>query len=172
MKKAVAKQIAELVPGVLSDTLARRTGMTLDLITGWDDIAGPDYAPFTLPEKILWPRRGADHGGEQGGDDEPFEPATLVLACEGHHALFIQHAMPELIDRLNRFFGYGAIGRIRLVQKPVGKPAPSKRSRKPELTEEETRRLTEVLDEIGNERLRESLARFGRGVIAKRRNTR
>ncbi|WP_075995789.1 DUF721 domain-containing protein [Salaquimonas pukyongi] len=164
MKKAAARQIAELVPGILSDTLARRTGMTLDLIAGWDDIAGPDYAPFTLPEKILWPR--------QGGDDEPFEPATLVLACEGHRALFIQHAMPELMDRLNRFFGYGAVGRIRLVQKPVGKPAPAKHRRKPELTEEESRRLAEVLDEIGNDGLRESLARFGRGVIAKRRNTR
>ena len=162
MKKAAAKPIAELVPGILSETLARRTGMTLDLIAGWDDIAGPDYAPFTLPEKILWPRRASE--------DEPFEPATLVLACEGHHALFIQHAMPELIDRLNRFFGYGAISRIRMVQKPVNKPAPAAKRRNVQLTEDETRRLDEVLAHIEDEKLRSRLARFGRGVIAKQRD--
>lgn len=162
MKKAAAKPIAELVPGILSETLARRTGMTLDLIAGWDDIAGPDYAPFTLPEKILWPRRASE--------DEPFEPATLVLACEGHHALFIQHAMPELIDRLNRFLGYGAISRIRLVQKPLNKPAPAAKRRSVELTPEEAGRLDEVLDHIEDEKLRERLARFGRGVIARQRD--
>ena len=162
MKKAAAKPIAELVPGILSETLARRTGMTLDLIAGWDEIAGPDHAPFTLPEKILWPRRASE--------DEPFEPATLVLACEGHHALFIQHAMPELIDRLNRFFGYGAISRIRMVQKPVNKPAPAAKRRNVQLTEDETRRLDEVLGHIEDEKLRSHLARFGRGVIAKQRD--
>ena len=164
MKKAAAKPIAELVPGILSETMARRTGMTLDLIAGWDDIAGPDYAPFTLPEKILWPRRASE--------DEPFEPATLVLACEGHHALFIQHAMPELIDRLNRFFGYGAVGRIRLVQKPVKKPAPAKKHHTAELTADETRRLEEVLGHIDDEKLRSRLAKFGRGVIARQRDSR
>ena len=164
MKKAAAKPIAELVPGILSETLARRTGMTLDLIAGWDDIAGPDHAPFTLPEKILWPRRASE--------DEPFEPATLVLACEGHHALFLQHAMPELIERLNRFFGYGAVGRIRLVQKPVGKPEPARKNRIAELTAEEARRLDEVLGDIDDEKLRQRLARFGRGVIARQRDPR
>ena len=52
-------------------------------------------------------------------EDDPFEPATLVIACEGFAALHVQHETGEIIGRVNAFLGFNAIGRIRIVQKPV-----------------------------------------------------
>ena len=52
-------------------------------------------------------------------DDDPFEPAVLVVACEGAAALHLQHETGEIISRVNAFLGFSAIGRIRIVQKPV-----------------------------------------------------
>ena len=52
-------------------------------------------------------------------EDDPFEPAVLVIACEGVAALHLQHETGEIISRINAFFGFNAIGRIRIVQKPV-----------------------------------------------------
>ncbi|MCB1418612.1 MAG: DUF721 domain-containing protein, partial [Notoacmeibacter sp.] len=66
------------------------------------------------PERIVWPRRASD--------DDPFEPATLVVACEGFAALALQHETNEVIARVNAFLGFAAIGRVKIVQKPVRAP--------------------------------------------------
>ena len=163
-RRKPARQIADLMPDVLSDALAKKTGMTLDLIAGWEDIAGPEFAPFTLPEKITWPRHERDPGNAAAGH----APGMLHLAYDGHRALFIQHALPQLVERLNGFFGYEAVDRIRLVQKPVARQ-PVKRRCKPEIDAGEQERLDGVLERIGDERLRKSLERMGRGVIARQR---
>ena len=70
------------------------------------------------------------------GDDDPFEPAVLVVACEGAAALHLQHETSEIIGRVNAFLGFSAIGRIRIVQKPVTrvshKPKPAPRALSPD----------------------------------------
>ena len=63
--------------------------------------------------KITWPRAV--------GEDSP-EPATLVLRVEGPAALEIQHLSAVILERVNRFFGWQAIGRIALRQAPAAPP--------------------------------------------------
>src|SRR5262249_14078163 len=62
------------------------------------------------PLKINWPRAS--------GEQAP-EPATLVLRVEGPAALEVQHLSAVILDRVNRFFGWQAIGRIALRQAPL-----------------------------------------------------
>ena len=52
-------------------------------------------------------------------EDDPFQPATLIIACEGFAALHVQHETGEIIGRINSFLGFNAVGRIKIVQKPV-----------------------------------------------------
>ena len=91
--------------------LRKRAGISIGLVQSWEEIAGPRLAGASRPEKIQWPRRMHE--------DDPFEPATLVVACEGMAALHLQHETGEIIGRVNAFLGFEAIGRIRIVQKPV-----------------------------------------------------
>ena len=74
----------------------------------------------------------------------------------------IQHVIPEIIDRVNRFFGYRAVSRVKLRQgavkaDPAQKPAAPPPSLKPIPME-----LGDSLRDIGDPELRtvlESLAR-------------
>jgi hypothetical protein len=156
-KRRTASQVGDLLPNVLLDVIARRSGMTIDLLAAWDDIAGPDYAGRTRPEKIRWPRRASE--------DDPFRPGTLVIACAPEKALFFQHETGEIIDRVNRFFGFEAISVIRIEQRHIRSEqhAPARRP----LTAEEEKRLGEVTDKIEDPGLRERLERLGRGVLGK-----
>ena len=159
-KRTPPKQVADLISGVLSDVIARRSGMTLDLLAGWQDIVGPDYADCTLPEKIIWPKRASD--------TEPFQPGSLIVACDGAKALFFQHETSQILERVNFFFGFQAIEKIKLVQKPVGKP---KTRLKPAivLNSAEEQRLDAVLQKIDDPKLRKKLEAFGRGVISRQK---
>lgn len=134
--------------------------MTLDLIAAWEEIAGPDFATCTRPEKIRWPRRASEL--------DAFEPATLILACDGAKAVFLQHESGELLARLNLFFGFEAIARIKIVQKPVRPPHRPEPPRV-DLTAAEEKRLGDRLRAIADPELRHRLEKFGRGVIARQR---
>lgn len=155
-----AVPVSDLAAHVIDPVLRKRAGITIGLVQSWDEIAGERLARSTRPEKIAWPRRLSD--------DDPFEPATLVIACEGAAALRLQHETGEIIARVNAFLGFAAIGRIRIVQKPVA-PAPKPRPRMRPLSGQETARLDTLVAGIEDDALREALARLGRSVFGEKR---
>ena len=151
--------VSDLATGILDPVLRKRAGMTIGLVQSWEEIVGPRLAAVTRPERIAWPRRR--------DEDDPFEPATLVIACSGPAALRVQHESAEIVGRLNAFLGYGAVGRIRIVQKHVAAEVrPPRRQRPP--TAAEAGRLEAVTGGIEDEGLREALRRLGASVLAAR----
>ena len=153
------RSIATHLSKVMQPVLARRTGMTLDLITAWPELVGETFSTTTLPEKIDWPRRAHE--------DDPFQPATLVVACDGSAALFFQHEMSLVLERVNQFFGFEAIRRIRIIQKPVVTSKPRQVKKLQQMTKEETARLAEILAGVEDPDLRQILEKFGEGVVTR-----
>jgi hypothetical protein len=154
-----ARQIADITNKVLEPVLARRTGMTMELLTAWPELAGSRYADVTLPEKLDWPK---NHSHE-----DAFEPACLVIACEGTMALFLQHESGQLIERVNSFFGYPAINRIRIIQKPIVQSTKKRKRELPPLSKNDQVKLDEILDGIEDEKLKASLRKLGTGIFSK-----
>jgi hypothetical protein len=101
-----------LVGPVLKDAFAKQGFASRELVTRWPDIVGAHVGANSEPMKIQWVRPVGDN---------PPEPATLVLRVEGPMALEIQHTSDVIIQRVNRFFGWNAIGRIALRQAPLSR---------------------------------------------------
>jgi hypothetical protein len=153
--------VSDLAAAVLDPVLRRRGGISIGLLQSWEEIVGPRLASRSRPEKLQWPRRAVD--------DEPFRPATLVVACEGVAALHLQHETGEVIGRINAFLGFDAVGRIRIVQKPVSPPPRGERPRPRTLSEGEKRAVQAVVGKIEDEGLRAALERLGAAVLGSRR---
>jgi len=151
-----AVPVSDLAVGILDPVLRKRAGITIGLVQSWDEIVGARLAAATRPERIAWPRRLHE--------DDPFEPATLVVASEGVAALHLQHETGEVIARVNAFLGFVAIGRLKIVQKPVA-AAPRKRAAPRNLNGTEAERLDRLVQGIEDDGLRAALARLGRSVI-------
>ncbi|MER8726274.1 DUF721 domain-containing protein [Mesorhizobium sp. M0904] len=153
--------VSDLATEILDPVLRKRAGMSIGLVQSWEEIAGPRLAGRSRPEKIQWPRRMHE--------DDPFEPAVLVIACEGVAALHLQHETGEIINRVNAFLGFNAIGRIRIVQKPVmagkEKPTPSLRP----LTVAEKAKLSGTVGLIEDDGLRASLERLGATILGQKK---
>lgn len=144
-----AKQVADLVPQIGRAAFRRFGFVQSSVVTRWPEIVGERHARVCSPESIRFP-----FGEKSGG--------ILQLVVVPAHAPLIQHVIPEIVERVNRFFGYKAVARVKLrqgevkpsgaVQKPVAPP-----SLKPIPLE-----LGESLRDIGDPELRvvlESLAR-------------
>jgi len=150
--KTQARSLGDVVRHTLADTFARQGFASTELVTHWADIAGAEIAAHCEPMQIKWPR---------GGDPDAPEPATLVLRVEGPVAIEIQHLAPVILERVNRFFGWRAVGRLALRQAPLTRreapkppPAPD-----PGLTA----KLAETLD-VTDQGLRDALARLGASI--------
>ncbi len=151
--RSYAKPLSQLVGKTIADAFARQGFATTGLVTHWPEIVGPEIAAHAEPMRLQWPR--AIH------EDDP-EPATLVLRVEGPVALEIQHLSPVIIERVNRFFGWRAVGRVAIRQAPLAR-RPVKRARaRPDA--EAVARLAATLPDIADDGLRQALARLGAAV--------
>ena len=89
-------------------------------------------------------------------------PATLVLRVEGPVALEIQHLSGVIIERVNRFFGWRAVGRIQIRQAPLARR--EKKKPPPPPDPEVVARLAAGMADVADDDLRDALARLGASV--------
>lgn len=145
-----AKPLSVLLGGLFSDAFARQGFASRELVTRWAEIAGPEIAAHSEPIKIQWPRPV---------EGQPPEPATLVLRVEGPMALEIQHTSDLIIERVNRFFGWSAVGRLALRQAPLTRRPAAKPARRPDPAT--MKKIADALESVEDEGLRTALARLG-----------
>tara|TARA_B100000678_G_scaffold203997_1_gene171762 strand:+ start:268 stop:849 length:582 start_codon:yes stop_codon:yes gene_type:complete len=145
-----AKAVGDLMPQVGRTAFRRYGFVQSSIVTRWPEIVGPEHAKVCAPESIRFPPGERSEG-------------ILQMVVAPAHAPLIQHVIPEIIERVNRFFGYRAIARVKMRQGPVQQRAvePQRSTRPPEL-KPISMELGESLRDIGDPELRavlEGLAR-------------
>ena len=105
-----SRAVAELLPAVGGAAFRRFGFVQSSIVSRWPEIAGERYAAVSAPESIRFP-----HGKKQDG--------VLTLTVRGAHAVVMQHILPEIVERVNRFFGYPAVARVAIRQGEVDRPA-------------------------------------------------
>ena len=148
-----AKPLSVLLSDVFSDAYAKQGFAARELVTRWADIAGPEVAAHSEPLKIQWPRPV---------EGQPQEPATLVLRVEGPMALEIQHASDVILQRVNRFFGWSAVGRLALRQAPLSRRDRPAVAKAPD--PDSVAKVAKTLSAVEDEELRAALARLGASI--------
>ncbi len=124
------------------------------LMSEWPDIIGAALAAECVPLRIA---RGADGTG-----------GTLHIRVSGALALELQHLQPQVIERINGYFGYQAIARIALQQGPIVARKPAARPAAPPPSDEDAAALAAQLDSIADVELRHALDALGRGVLSRK----
>src|ERR1700742_4127626 len=145
-----AKPLAVLLSDVFSDAYAKQGFAARELVTRWTEIIGGELSAHCEPLKMQWP---------PPVEGQPQEPATLGLRGDGPMALEIQHSSDVILERVNRFFGWSAVGRLALRQGPLSRrerPRPS-----PAPDPREVEQIAQTLTSVEDDALRAALARLG-----------
>ena len=160
-RKTQPRLLSTFTAGLLRQSFARQGFTSGELVSRWAEIVGEDIAAHAQPIKMQWPRPPA---GAAAGDEMPAEPATLILRVEGPAAIEIQHLSGVILERVNRYFGWQAVGRLALRQAPLRRQArPAVKKPNPE----ELARIARDLPAIEDEALRNALARLGAAIKGK-----
>lgn len=147
------RRVASLVGRILDPAARARGFAAAGLLTDWEGIVGPALAGRCRPVEVRFER-----GRRAGG--------TLVLEAGGGAALELQHATPQILERINSHFGFAAVRGLRFlparlpIQVP---PPPPSRS----VDAETGATIEAVVADIADPALRAALATLGRTVAAR-----
>jgi hypothetical protein len=93
----------------LGEAAARHGFAEPEVLMRWAEVVGERLSGLCEPVKVTYPR------GEGLG-------ATLVVRAPGARAPEVEHMGPQIAERVNQFYGYRAVSRIKVVQ--TAAPAP------------------------------------------------
>ena len=159
------KALADSLRKVTRQALGQRSLAEQSLILDWPSIAGGDVAMMCTPKGLSFQHRDRRMDG------------TLTLKVQSSQATRLQHLEPQLIERINGYFGYRAIARLRLLhgaapasgepdarsEAPASHPASRPASH---LAPHPAPHGEQTDEPIADPALRAALARLGRAVKA------
>lgn len=131
-----------------------------DVLLRWREVVGEALANVCRPVNVSYGARKSGLG------------ATLTIAAEGAHAPEIAHETSRIIERVNRFYGYAAVSRIRLTQTATGFAEPAASFRP--APEPADRRVAEgnaeaMASGIENDEFRAALVALGASILTRRK---
>lgn len=144
------RQIADLMPEIGRAAFRKFGFVQSSIVTRWAEIVGAHYAGISAPESIRFPV-----GKKAGG--------TLQLTVLSGHAPMIQHVLPDIMDRVNRFFGYAAVAKVAMRQGEITASTPERRP-PPRNLKPIPNELGDSLRDIGDPELRAVLESLAQGL--------
>jgi hypothetical protein len=159
---------------LLEEVAGRHGFAQADVLLRWAEIVGEALAPTCRPVRVSYRGgRGRDHG----------LGATLVVQTNSARAPEVEHLAPRIIERVNQFYGYRAIARVRITQTgpapgfaethaAFAAPAANPNSADPNAaapTDADTARAAALTAGVEDAGLRSALTRLGANVLARRR---
>ena len=147
------RAIGASIEKIVKPVFGRRGFGEAAIITDWAVIVGPALAAHTFPKQISYPGGSWSNG-------------TLLLGIDSSAmALELQHLEPQLREKVNTYFGYSAIARIKMLQGPVPKVEKEAKVRNRDLSQEERECLSQRLQLVSDPQLKAALSALGSSVI-------
>ena len=151
-----ARAIAKVIDRLTRPAFAKRGMADGALVRDWPEIVGPVLSSQSAPVRVAYRAR------------ERREGTLLLRVVNGSLAAELQHLEPLVVERVNGYFGYRAVARLRLLQGPLepreAKMEEEQQSPDPVVENE----LRSQLGTIENAELRDALHALGRRVRVRR----
>ncbi|MBP9876712.1 MAG: DUF721 domain-containing protein [Alphaproteobacteria bacterium] len=155
------KALSTIMPKLAKNAMGKIGVDFGNLIIAWPNVMGTDFASKCSIEKI-------DFKKDERGN------ATVTLAVQTYFATECQYQIPYLIDKINSYMGYQAVGSIKLKQIMTNpkslKNNPLKQNviKTNPLSEADKSTINSSINTFENQELKEILQSYGEAIYKKR----
>lgn len=148
------RSLAATLPKVTRRTLGRHGLTEGGLVTDWRAVVGEMIAERSVPLKLSF-----------SGDER--RDGTLHVRVAGALALELQHLEPQVLERINGYFGYRAVARLKILQGPIPGAVAVRRPRPAAPSPEAEDAIGEMVAGVDDDDLRNALRGLGRSLHSK-----
>lgn len=137
---------------VLLKPLIERYGAAyVQVLLDWANIVGPRFAELSQVIHLKFPPNKKTEG-------------VLQMRCLSAAIPLLQAQSLQIIDRINRYFGYNAVSQLKFQAGLVIKKMPGKLVEQKTLKAETQTKIESITSVVSNDNLREALQRLGAGI--------
>jgi hypothetical protein len=150
------RMLSASLNNVTSPIFKRRGFAENKIITDWNFIVGKELGNSSTPKKIAFNR------------DKKSDGVLTVEIYDSGTAMEMTYMEPVLIEKISAYFGYKAVARLKIIQRPGGQPdiGEEKKIKIRKLSDEKSKVLNGYLDDIDDLELKDALASLGAGVMS------
>ena len=153
------ESIGSIFRPIIKDALSSEDLVEVDIMLNWIDIVGENIAAYSRPIKAVY-------------DNKSDKRVLNIDVPVGGFALEIQHKEQYILDKVNSYFGYRAIHKLKVNQninmKPVFVKSIVSTKKERELNDDEKKYLEELTNGIEDEKIKEILIKIGKDVLLSR----
>ena len=150
------KKLADTLDAVTHSAFIKKGFHERKIITDWELIVGEQFSYYTCPRKLTLHTRTNE--------------GILYIECyTSSIALQISYMEPLIIEKIATYFGYRAVSKLRIIQKPLSVRSTSPVLSKTPIASLPTHiqsNLTHLLQDIDDPDLKEQLHTLGRSIFS------
>ncbi len=151
-------RVSATIMPLVRQLLGKNRVLELEMARCWEQIIGEELAQYSLPQKISFQKNEKNNG------------TLLLQVLSGAFAIEISQRIPHIIEKVNVFFGYAAISKVKIIQVcNVEMFQTAKKNavnvKKSLVSEQEEFYITELAEEVKSSELRQAVRRLGRAVL-------
>jgi hypothetical protein len=151
--------ISSLTRVLLKPLVDQFGAIYVGLLSNWPSIVGLKLAEISVVSSVKFQGANKTKG-------------ILFVRCVSSSIPFLQMQYPQILDKINRYFGYGAIEQIRF----QGGYVPSKKKKLEKktipLSQDSVEKIENLTESIKNKDLQNALNRLGVGIFQEENNNR
>jgi len=149
---------------IMQKSFAKHGFSATDILTNWRAIIGDELAERAVPHRISWPKSSASQSFSTYTERSNKGGTLIVQAQDGPSAVEIQYLELEIVERINVFYGYSAITRLKVIQGAPNLCHPKRPIKKKALSDEQNRHLDNLNQTDLDESLSKALYRLGEQI--------
>lgn len=154
-------QVNKTVLPLAKQLLGLNGMMEIELLANWRDIVGETLAQYSLPQKIRFNKNERSNG------------LIELVVLSGAFALEIKQREKQILEKINTYFGYSAVSKLKIIQNSspenfLLKKKPIDNVKNFLVSETEQTYITELVKDIHSDKLRETLNNLGKAVLGKK----
>ena len=137
--------------------------LEMEILSDWTAIVGEELAQYSLPQKISFRK------------DERSNGTLELLVLSGAFALEIQHRESQILNKINAYFGYDDVAKLKIIQNSCPEnflftKKPIDNVKKNLVSPEEHNYITEIIKDVDNNELRRHLEILGEAVLGSKKS--
>ncbi len=112
--KLAVKPVAKVVPKLTQRAMWGRSSYELALRRDWSSLVGEELDRWARPARLVAPKSGGTASGAGSGANR--QGAVLELSVQRAFVLEIQQTSPQILQAVNRYFGFDLVASLRIKQ--------------------------------------------------------
>ena len=149
------KTIGTNVTKIVKPLISKRGFGNSEIINNWVNIVGDKLAQNITPQKISY------------NNNSNVDGVLLLRVNSSSVALEIQYIEKQIVNKINTYFGFSAIGRIKIIQGPIPTPEKKIANKIKTVANIDKIELERKLNSVKDPDLRVALAALGTAIIKK-----